>query len=76
MKLKDIMGWIGVLLILIAFILTTFGIINATNAIYGILNFVGALGIITSSYAKKDLQPVILNLVWLFVAVVGIIRSI
>jgi hypothetical protein len=76
MKLKEIIGWIGVLLILTAFTLTTFSIIDAKDIAYGILNFIGALGIITSSYAKKDFQPVILNLVWLLVATIGVIRSI
>jgi paired small multidrug resistance pump len=76
MKQKDIIGWVGVLLILVAFALTTFGIINAKDAAYGILNFVGALGIVISSYAKKDFQPVILNVVWLLIAAVGIIRSV
>lgn len=75
MKRNDIVGWVGVLLILSAFILTTFGIINAKDIAYGLLNFVGALGIMISSYAKKDYQPVILNIVWLLVAAVGIIRS-
>jgi uncharacterized membrane protein YedE/YeeE len=75
MKQKDSIGWIGVLLILSAFSLTTFGIIDAKDIIYGVLNFCGALGILVSSYAKKDFQPVILNAIWLLVAVVGIIRS-
>jgi paired small multidrug resistance pump len=75
MKQKDIIGWTGVLLILVAFILTTFDIINAKDISYGVLNFVGALGIVISSYAKKDFQPVILNVIWLFVAALGIIRS-
>ena len=75
MKQKDIIGWIGVLLILVAFTLTTFGVINAKDIAYGLLNFAGALGIVISSYAKKDFQPVILNAVWLLVAIVGIIRS-
>ena len=75
MKHNDIVGWFGVLLILFAFALTTFEIIDAKNIAYGLLNFVGALGIMTSSYAKKDFQPVILNIVWLLVATIGIIRS-
>ncbi len=75
MKKKDLAGWIGVLLILTAFILATFGVINATDIAYGILNFIGALGIITSSFVKRDFQPVILNIVWLIVATIGIIRS-
>lgn len=75
MKQNDILGWVGVLLILLAFILITLGLINAEDIAYGILNFVGALGIILSSYSKKDFQPVILNAVWLLVAAIGIVRS-
>lgn len=75
MRLKGIIGWIGVLLILLAFALITFGSITADDIVYGILNFAGALGIIISSYAKKDFQPVALNIVWLLVAAVGIARS-
>jgi paired small multidrug resistance pump len=75
MKHNDIIGWFGVLLILFAFALTTFEIIDAKNIAYGLLNFVGAFGIMISSYAKKDFQPVILNIVWLLVATIGIIRS-
>lgn len=75
MNEKDIIGWVGVLLILTAFTLTTFEIINVKTLAYGLLNFAGALGIIISSYAKKDFQPVILNVVWLLVASIGIIKS-
>lgn len=76
MKRNDIIGWVGVLLILLAFALTTFGVINAKDIAYGLLNFSGALGIIISSYTKKDFQPVALNIVWLLVAIIAIIRSI
>ena len=76
MKRKDILGWVGVLFILTAFTLITFGYINASDIVYGILNLIGALGIIVSSYAKKDFQPIILNVVWLLVAAIGIIKNI
>lgn len=75
MKRNDAIGWTGVLLILLAFALTTFGFIDANDIAYGLLNFSGALGIVISSYAKKDFQPVILNIVWLLVAGIGIVRS-
>lgn len=75
MKRNDVIGWVGVLLILLAFALTTFEIINAKDIAYGLLNLFGALGIIISSYTKKDFQPVILNIAWLLVAITGIIRS-
>jgi hypothetical protein len=75
MKPKEIIGWAGVLLILLAYILTTFGAIKPQEIIYGFLNFFGAISIITSSYGKRDFQPVLLNVVWLVVAAAGIIRS-
>lgn len=75
MKQEDIVGWVGVLLILTAFTLTTLELISVKTLAYGLLNFAGALGIIISSYAKKDFQPVILNVIWLIVAMIGIIRS-
>lgn len=74
--LKEALGWIGVGLVLLSFILTTLGILEAKSIVYGLLNAVGAAGIIVSSWVKKDLQPIILNIVWLIVAVIGIIRSV
>jgi hypothetical protein len=71
---ENIAGWLGVILVLAAFILTTFGVISPKDILYGILNGLGALGIIASSYQKKDFQPIALNAVWLIVAGIGIIR--
>lgn len=72
---KDIAGWVGVILVLLAFILTTFGLISPKDILYGVLNGIGALGIIASSYQKKDFQPIALNAVWLLVAIIGIVRA-
>ncbi len=76
MKVKEIVGWLGVALILCAFTLTTFEILQPSSTLYGALNAFGALGIIISSLYKRDFQPVALNIVWLLIAVVGTIRSI
>lgn len=73
--MKQIIGWMGVGLVLSAYILNMFDVIQASNLAYGVMNMLGAGGIIISSYTKKDFQPVVLNIVWLVVALVGIIRS-
>ncbi|HEX6415941.1 MAG TPA: hypothetical protein VFZ62_00250 [Candidatus Saccharimonadales bacterium] len=75
MKRNDVFGWVGVIMILIAFTLTTLEIIHPKTLVYGLLNFVGALGIIISSYTKKDFQPVALNIIWLIVAAIGIVKA-
>jgi len=75
MKIPDIVGWIGVLLILIAYFLITFGYTNPENILFGLMNLFGAIGIIISSYSKKDFQPVALNAVWLLIAIIGIVNN-
>lgn len=74
--LKNILGWIGVICILLAFSLTTFEIISPKDIWYGALNALGAIGIIISSAAKHDFQPVALNVVWLIVAMAGILVAV
>lgn len=75
MKTKsiNIAGWYGVLAILAAYALLTFGVVAAKSYAYQLLNLTGALGIITEAAAKKDVQPVVLNIVWAAVAVIALI---
>jgi hypothetical protein len=73
--MKETIGWVGVTSILGAYSLNVFGVLNASDLTYGFLNFFGAVGVIISSYAKKDFQPVILNVFWLLIALIGVIRS-
>lgn len=76
MKIAELAGWAGITLVLLAYLLTTLGVIAPTNIWYGLMNVGGALGIIISSYSKRDFQPVVLNVIWLVIAIVAIIRSI
>lgn len=75
-KTLDGIGWIGVAMIVGAFLAVTMGWIRTEDLVYGILNAFGALAIIASSYIKRDFQPVILNVVWLLIAIFGIFRAI
>lgn len=70
----DLLGWYGVLAILMAFALNNFEVLTARDVVYQLLNLTGAIGIIVSSLAKKDFQPVILNCVWLLIAVIALIK--
>ncbi len=70
----EIFGWIGAVLILLAFALSNFGILSQTNFSYQILNILGAIGIVYHSLTKKDYQPAVLNIIWALVAVLAIIK--
>lgn len=74
--LHEIVGWTGVILILLAYSLVTLEAVKPSATVYGLMNLLGALGIVISSYFKRDFQPVLLNLIWLIVAAIGILKSI
>ncbi len=71
----EIIGWYGTVVIVGAFAMVSFEVISPTSLAYQILNSTGALGIIYISFKKKAYQPGVLNIVWLIIAGVAIIRS-
>lgn|GEM_PF-676718 len=73
-ELKNVLGWYGVLAILLAYTLLNFKALTADSLPYQFLNLSGALGIMYEAYFKKDTQPVVLNIVWAAVALVAIFR--
>lgn len=73
---SEIEGWYGVSAILIAYSLISLNIISPSNIIYIILNLTGAIGLFYSSYKKKDYQPMALNIIWVIIAIISLIRLI
>lgn len=70
----EIIGWYGVLAILGAYALLSFGFLNSNSLIYQILNGTGALGIAYDAFKDKNYQPAVLNVIWLIIAVIAIIN--
>jgi ABC-type dipeptide/oligopeptide/nickel transport system permease component len=79
MKVKtitEIIGWIGMSMILTAYAFISLKLIGPENLIYSLFNIIGSAGVIYSSTRKKDYQPVVLNYVWIIVAIIVLIRTI
>lgn len=74
-KLTEFAGWIGVLAILLAYALLSFGVLAADQVAYHILNLIGGIGIV-DALADKDYQPAVLNLIWVAIAVYAIVKVI
>lgn len=72
----NILGWYGVVAILLAYSLVSIQIIQSDTILYQLLNLTGAIGIIVDSIYKKDKQPMVLNIVWATIAVVAIFKII
>ena len=73
-KAENYFGWYGVIAILAAYILVSTNIIVAHSFIYQALNLSGSLGIVFEALSKKDIQPVILNGIWAFIALAALIH--
>lgn len=76
MKLNavEIIGWVGAFLTLISYGLLSTGIISGDSVLYHSLVLVGALGLVYITYKKKALQPLVVNAVFAFFAVIALLR--
>jgi hypothetical protein len=74
MVIAEIFGWYGTFAIILAYALVSFGYLSSSSLIYQLLNCTGALGIVYISFKKKAYQPGVLNIIWLIIALVAIIK--
>jgi hypothetical protein len=72
--LTESLGWYGVVAILGAYALLSFGVITADSLAYQSLNATGAVGIVADAWAQKNWQPAVLNIVWFAIAAIAILR--
>jgi hypothetical protein len=70
----QIVGWVGALLIIGAYCAVSFDVLPATGVIYQVMNIAGSLGVVIEASSKKDWQPTFLNMVWILIALVAIVR--
>lgn len=78
MKLNvyELFGWYGVLAILAAYISNSFHLTSSSSLLYQVLNFTGAIGIIIDAYKDKNIQPVVLNSIWMLIALISLLKII
>lgn len=69
MSLSNIVGWIGTLLIVVAYYLVSSKKVSGDSKNYQLLNFFGALGIIVNTYVQKAWPAMTLNVIWAIIAV-------
>jgi hypothetical protein len=72
-RLIELIGWVGVSLIVLAYILISFGQLDGQQGVYQIINLLGAVGIIIHSLHRRDYQPAVLNVIWALIAVFALL---
>lgn len=67
---SDALGWIGAILLVAAFCLISFGIVEAREWTYQLMNLVGAILLTINGVARKMYPSVATNIFWGIIAIV------
>lgn len=65
----EVVGWAGAVLLLAAYGLLSSGHLAKPNVVYHLANLVGAIGLMVNAAWHRSWPPVVVNLVWLGIAV-------
>ncbi|HKP47690.1 MAG TPA: hypothetical protein VJT50_13905 [Pyrinomonadaceae bacterium] len=71
----DLLGNVGVVLIIIAYLLLQLNRISSNSLVYSLLNAIGAALIIVSLIFNFNLSAFIMETVWVLISLFGIYRS-
>lgn len=70
--LVAIVGWLGVVFYIMAYLLLSIGKLTSKNPLFHLLNILGATGLITDSAYHKDSPNLVVNVVWLLIGLFAI----
>lgn len=72
--ITEILGWYGVIAIVLAYILLSFNFIGSNSLIFQGLNLTGAVGIVADALDDKNIQPAVLNMIWAIIACAALVK--
>jgi hypothetical protein len=70
----EIIGWVGSVLVLLAYALNSYQKLKSDSLWFMGLNFTGAAFLIVYTVIKHAYASAFVNVVWIIIAVIGIIR--
>ena len=70
----EVLAWLGISSILAGFAVVSFGFIAPDGFVYPAFNGFGAILLIITSWHKQFMQLVVLNVVWLLIALFALSR--
>ena len=72
--LLDFVGNVGVVLLMLAYLLLQLNKLESSSITYSLLNAVGACFIILSLWANFNLSAFVIEVFWVLISLVGIVR--
>lgn len=74
MNIPEVIGYAGVVLVLIAYALLATGRLSNDDWRYPVINVIGTLGIAYSLLYQWNLPSMVAQLVWIAISLVGLMR--
>ena len=71
----DIIGIIGIAIVLVCYFLVQMGRMRATEARYQLLNMAGCILILYSLYFDFNLPSVMIQIFWFLISAIGLIKG-
>lgn len=72
--IADVIGWVGTALILGAFTASSWDLVSPGAGLL-LANALGGVGVAIVCVYRRAWQPLFINLVWVAVAVIGLLRT-
>lgn len=69
----EVIGWLGVIFYVLAYLLLTIGFLKANSYLFHILNILGASGLIMDSAYFGDKPNLVVNVLWLAIGILAIV---
>lgn len=69
MQFSDLLGWLGLILLLLAYFLLSINKVKSNSLGYHLINFFGAFFIVIHAYMIKSYPIMVLNLFWGIISV-------
>lgn len=73
-KYLELIGWIGFVLIVSAYLFVTIKLVEVSSASYHLMNLVGALCLVANARHNRVRPLFWLNIVWSLVAIMGLLQ--
>ena len=75
-KITEFLGWYGMLTLIGAYFLVSFGFIAASGLTFQMLNITGGAALVIFAISKEATQLAVLNIFWALIGILAIIRII
>lgn len=73
-RLPEFCGWYGMLALICAYFLVSFGWLDSQGLVFQLINLTGAVGLLIVAASRGVVQLAVLNFFWAIISIIAITR--